>query len=70
MGHGSGAHLAALTVTQDAVVRARDELWLDGGEHAANEVFKAAPGLKRLEIWGSNSAHDLPKIEGMILLSG
>lgn len=28
MGHGSGAHLALLTVVQEAVVRSRDSFWL------------------------------------------
>ncbi|KAK9895047.1 alpha/beta-hydrolase [Cystobasidium minutum MCA 4210] len=38
MGHGSGAHLALLTVVQEAVVRSRDAFWFSAYAKEAKEV--------------------------------
>lgn len=44
MGHGSGAHLALLTVVQEAVVRSRDAFWFSAYTKEAKQVRAKSKG--------------------------
>lgn len=59
LGHGSGAHLALLTVVQDAVVHSRDD---------TPSSIPIPPGLNRLSIQDRYTSAS--QVEGLILLSG
>ncbi|KAK4051505.1 hypothetical protein OIO90_004719 [Microbotryomycetes sp. JL221] len=72
MGFGSGAHIASLTIIQDAVVRSRDEhLMRVPTSLKGNEVephFDVSAGIRRCRIWGDEAR--LPSIKGVICVSG
>ncbi|KAG0150104.1 hypothetical protein CROQUDRAFT_652793 [Cronartium quercuum f. sp. fusiforme G11] len=59
MGHGSGAHLALLTIVQDAVVRSRDDSPPD---------VPMPPGLSHLKLPDQWTC--AIQVEGLILLAG
>ncbi|SCV73094.1 BQ2448_7019 [Microbotryum intermedium] len=76
-GYGSGAHLATLTVVQDAVVRSRDEHVAHYYSPASSgkpstpggtNQIEISAGIRRCAIWGEHAR--LPPIAGMILVAG
>ncbi|KAK4049969.1 hypothetical protein OIV83_003793 [Microbotryomycetes sp. JL201] len=72
MGFGSGAHIASLTVIQDAVVRSRDEQLMRVSSHFKGDEIEphldVSAGIRRCQIWGAQAR--LPPIQGMICISG
>ncbi|KAM0786206.1 hypothetical protein ACM66B_007010 [Microbotryomycetes sp. NB124-2] len=72
MGFGSGAHIASLTVIQDAVVRSRDEQLMRVSSHFKGDEVEphldVSAGIRRCQIWGAEAR--LPSIQGMICISG
>ncbi|SDA02340.1 BZ3501_MvSof-1269-A2-R1_Chr12-3g03551 [Microbotryum saponariae] len=77
LGYGSGAHLASLTVVQDAVVRSRDEYTALHHTPASpgklstpdgSSPIEISAGIRRCSIWGEHAR--LPPIAGMILVAG
>jgi len=59
MGHGSGAHLALLSLTQEAVVRSRDAYWLSSYSKGNSTTASETPILANGIIDDSSSEPDI-----------